>query len=135
MARHIGTETQSTGAFSSVLKPLFVSLSFTFAVLCITALCIAYGPVSEKHADICILISTIISITLAGFLAARQKTGRGFIAGAIAGTSYVAVAYLVAALAFGAFKPGAGFIKLLVFGIFFGAVGGIIGINMKRKKH
>ncbi len=134
MARHVNTmENQSAVSIVLTLKPLLVSLCVTFVSLCLLALCIAFGPVTENTADLCILLVTILSLFLAGFLSARQKTSRGFITGGIAGLLYVFAAYLIAALAFGSFSPGRDFIKLFLLGIGIGALGGIVGVNTRRK--
>ncbi len=135
MPRHVNTvENQSAFSLFFVLKPLLVSLSVTFVSLCLLALGIAFGPVTEKTADICILLVTAFSIFLAGFLSARQKTARGFMHGGIAGLAYVFAAYCIAALAFGSFSPGSSFLKLLLLGIGMGAFGGIVGVNTRRRK-
>ncbi len=134
MTRHAVAPEATPGFFLSVLKPIFIALSVTFLSLCFLAVCIAYGPVTEQAADICILLSTIVSIFIAGFLTARQRNARGFVLGSLAGVLYVAAAYVIAALAFGSFSPGSGFLKLLLLGIVFGALGGIISVNTRRKK-
>ena len=133
MTRHSAAEA-APGFFLSVLKPLFISLLVTFLSLCFLAICIAYGPVTEQAADSCILLSTVVSIFIAGVLASRQRNARGFVSGSLAGVLYVAAAYAIAALAFGSFSPGTGFLKLAVLGVGMGALGGIVGINICRKK-
>ncbi len=133
MIRHTTAAEAAPGFLNSVFKPLFISLAITALSLCLLAACIAFGPVTEKAADSCILISTACSMFLAGFLTARRRKGRGFISGSLAGLFYTAAAYLVQALGFGDFSFGSGFVKLLLLGIFLGALGGIFGVNTRRK--
>lgn len=134
MAKRTAVPETAPGFFLSVLKPLFISLFITFLSLCLLAVCITYGPVTEKTADTCILLSTVVCLVLAGFLTARQKNSRGFLWGMAAGLLYVLTAYVIAALAFGSMLPGSGFPKLLLLGIAAGAVGGTLGVNFRRKR-
>ncbi len=134
MAKRTAVPETAPGFFLSVLKPLFISLFVTFLSLCLLAVCITYGPVTEQAADTCILLSTVVSIFLAGFLTARQKNSRGFLWGSAAGLLYTLIAYIIAALAFGSMTPGPGFPKLLLLGIAAGAVGGTVGVNFRRKR-
>ncbi len=134
MARHSAAPVAAPGFFVSVLKPIFISLVVTFLALCFLAAAITWGPVTEGAADTSILLATIFCILLTGFLSARQKAGRGFMLGGLGGLLYVAVAYTIAALVFGSFSIGAGTMRLFALGLIFGALGGIIGVNIGRKR-
>ncbi len=128
------SETENTtGFFSAILKPLFVSLVLTFLSLCLLAILIVYGPVTEKAADLSVLLATAVCILICGFLAGRQGQRKGLLRGAAAGILYVLAAYIVAALAFGSLALGGESIKLLGMGAGLGALGGIFGINTRRK--
>ncbi len=128
------SETENTtGFFGAILKPLFISLVLTFLSLCLLAVCIVYGPVTEKAADTSVLLATAVCILICGFLSGRQGQRRGLLRGAAAGILYVLVAYIVAALAFGSLTPSGESIKLLGMGAGLGALGGILGINTRRK--
>lgn len=134
MIRHTSAAEAAPGFLSSVFKPLFISLAITALSLCLLAACIAFGPVTESVADICIILSTACSMLAAGFMTARRRKGRGFINGSLAGLLYTVAAYLIKALGFGDFSLGGGFVKLLLLSIFLGALGGIVGINTQRKR-
>ncbi|MBQ7037155.1 MAG: TIGR04086 family membrane protein [Clostridia bacterium] len=135
MARQISVSELKPGGTSLFqIKPLLISLSLTLVTLSILALCIAFGPVSEKAADACVLCITIISVFLCGLLSARTKSSKGYLSGCIAGVSYVLAAYCMSAFAFGSFSPGKDFLKLLIIGISAGAFGGIVGVNTGKKR-
>ncbi len=133
MTRHTAVPETAPG-FLSVLKPLFFSLCITFLALCLLAGLICFGPVTEAAADTCILFSTVMSVLPAGFLAARQKDSRGFLMGGLTGLLYALVAYCIAALCFGSMSPGSGFLRLAAISTASGAIGGIFGVNTRRKK-
>lgn len=132
--RHTAATEAAPGFFLSVLKPLFLSLVLTFLALCLLALCVAYGPVSEQSADICVRIATGVCVFLAGLLSARQKNSRGFLWGAATGLMYAFAAYIISALVFGNISPGTGFLRLLLSGLLAGSLGGTVGVNTRRKK-
>ncbi len=134
MTRHSAAQSAAPGFFPSVLKPLFLSLALTFFALLCLAIAMAFGPVSVAAADRCILPITAMSVFFAGFLSARGQSTRGFLRGAASGALYGLVAYLVSALSFGSFSPGADFLKLLGMETLVGALGGIFGINTRRRK-
>ncbi len=136
MARQTSaSELKSGGSSLFQIKPLLISLSCTLILLSALALCIAFGPVSEKTAEIIVFCVTVGSIFLTGLLSARPKASRGYLVGAISGIAYVLAAYCMSALAFGSFSPGKDFLKLMLIGIAAGALGGIVGVNTgKRRK-
>ena len=134
MTRHTAAQSAAPGFFPSVLKPLFLSLALTFFALLCLAIAIAFGPVSVQAADRCILPITAMSVFFAGFLSARGQSTRGFLRGAATGALYGLVAYFVSALSFASFSPGADFFKLLGLEVCIGAVGGVFGINICRRK-
>ena len=134
MTRQSAAQGAAPGFFLSVLKPLFLSLLLTVFALVFLAICIAAGPVTLEAAEPCILVGTAVSVFVAGFLTARGQVSRGFLRGAAAGALYGLLAYAVAALAFSSFSPGSGFIKLWILEILAGAMGGVFGINSRRRK-
>lgn len=135
MARQTGTEDyKGAGASHFHIRPLLISLSCTLILLSALALCMAFGPVSEKTAELIVLVITIGCIFLAGLLSARPKASKGYLSGAVAGISYVLAAYCMSSLAFGSFSPGKDFLRLILLGIITGAVGGIIGVNTGHRK-
>ncbi len=77
---------------------------------------------------------TYISIGICGFRAARHTGNRGLLSGAIAGTIYVLLLILVGFIAFGEFGFDFSSALTACMCVLCGAIGGIVGINMRRKK-
>lgn len=122
-------------AFSprAVLKSIIVSYAFTFIVFLVFAAIITYTGFPETYIDMVVIITTVLSILISGMIVSAGARSRGWLNGGIGGFVYMLVLVVLGM----AFSDGALFDKtdvlMLVLGFVLGAVGGIIGINMKRK--
>lgn len=122
------------GFFRSVLKPLVLSFAITLLSLGILAACIAFGPVTENAAEPCILLSVAVSIFIGAFLFSRVHGSRGLLAGLFFGLLYIGVSVLTALAFFGSVSPETSFIKRLPIGAITGMLGGIMGVNIRKKR-
>ena len=123
------------GYCTRMLKSLSVAFLLTFLALCLLAFLITWGPVTEKAAAPCILLTSVVSMFVAGFMAAARILRRGMVVGMLAGVLYVVVAYILGVVICGSFSPNGAFLKMAALGIALGGLGGILGINAKRKKY
>ncbi|MDD6308303.1 MAG: TIGR04086 family membrane protein [Clostridia bacterium] len=135
MAKNVYTVSETTPGLSVVmLKPLLLSLCMTLLAFCLLALFITFGPFSEKIAAVCVPIIIAISTFTAGLTASRRQKRRGLLTGAVAGSLYVLISYLIGVVLTGRLAVGQDFFKLLAMCVGIGAFGGILGINTRRKK-
>lgn len=125
----------ANGFFRSVLKPLFFSFLITLLSLLVLSACIAFGPVTENAAEICILLSTAISIFIGALLFANARGSRGLLAGLVLGVLYTGIACLIAVIGFGSISLGIILTKRLPLALLCGAIGGIMGVNSRKKRH
>ncbi len=122
-------------AFSprAVLKSIIISYAFTFIVFLVFAAIITYTGFPETYIDTVVVITTVLSVLISGMAVSAGARSRGWLNGGIGGFVYMLVLVVLGVV----FSAGAAFDKsdfaLLIFGFVIGAVGGIIGINMKRK--
>ena len=122
-------------AFSprAVLKSIIISYAFTFIVFAVFAAVITYTGFSEKYIDTVVMITTVLSIIIAGVAVSTGARSRGWLNGGIGGLVYMLILMLLGII----FSDGAIFemsdVLVLMLGFVLGAFGGIIGINMKRK--
>ncbi len=77
---------------------------------------------------------TYISIGICGFRAARHTGNRGLISGMLAGFFYVILLYFIGSIAFGEFSFDSSSALAACISVLCGAIGGLVGINMRRKK-
>lgn len=125
----------STSPFGlvSVFKSLVISFGFTFVVFAVFALLLTYTGLPDSTIGTVVFVTMVIAVMLAGFMSARNATSRGWLNGALGGLLYVAILYMLGALFVTGFVFDKYVLSLLAVGFLSGAVGGIVGINMKRK--
>ena len=122
-------------AFSprAVLKSIVISYAFTFIVFLVFAAIITYTGFPEMYIDTVVIITTILSVLISGMAVSVGARSRGWLNGGIGGFVYMLVLVVLGMV----FSDGALFDKsdvlMLILGFVLGAIGGIIGINMKRK--
>lgn len=116
------------------LKGVVVSGIMTFILLAISALVITYSPISENVAGAFSIICVIVSALIGGGVAAKSAVSRGFLKGALTGVCYVLLLYIIASLASDKFVVSGHTACLFAIGAVAGAIGGIAGINSRRKR-
>ena len=109
-------------------------LAAAFSMLCLMALAAAYSAteLSDDTATLAVRIITYASILFAGIIAGRAANKRGWLRGMLAGASYYFSVRLIGAVWMK--SVGADLWIALLLGALLGAVGGIIGINLPRRK-
>ncbi len=88
---------------------------------------IAVAMVVGAISDIC--------VGICGFKAARHFLKQGLLSGALTGIFYVLAVYLIGGIAFGNFGFSSSALLSAVIRVICGAIGGIVGVNSRRKKY
>ena len=112
-----------------------VIFAYVLSILCIFIFSwILYATeISEDISDTAVLIITLFSTFAGGFLCGRKKKSKGLLFGAITGLLYFIVLFIVSAIIYSAAPSPMG-ISVLILGTISSALGGVIAINIKRKK-
>ncbi len=119
---------------SGFLRGLGLALGFTFSVFLISALLLTYTPLPESAIPLISLGTLLVSILLSGAVSAKKVGHHGYLSGALAGCTYCLLLYLASMIIAGEWIFGSYVLILLLIGVFGGAAGGIIGINLSPKK-
>ncbi|MCX7709185.1 MAG: TIGR04086 family membrane protein [Clostridia bacterium] len=122
----------------TIVKGIIVSYIITIPLFIVFSLLLTYTDFPEKFIPAAVIVTTVISILTAGSTATKNVRNRGWLNGSIVGLIYMAVLYLISSITFRDFGITRYVITMLVIGILAGAIGGIIGINMKngsKSKH
>ena len=122
-----------TNFIKASAKSLIYSMSFTFISFVILALIMTLTTLGESFAYKSVLIITILSVLLSGFLRAKSAVSRGWMWGALGGILYTTVLWITSIIFNGNFSFGLKAIISILISALTGAAGGIIGINFKRK--
>ena len=116
------------------LKNVFTSFLATAILLFLAAVAVTYASAPEGVISAVVLVVTALCIVWGGFRASRYSGRQGLISGGVSGLVYVVLLYLVGSLIFGEFIFASGTLLTMLLGIGCGAVGGIIGVNTKKRR-
>ncbi len=115
-------------------KGILVALGFTFLVFFLAALLLTYTRLTENAIPFISTVTLVVSVMIAGGVSAKAGKNRGFINGGLTGVCYAFLLYFVSLLISGSFFVSGYLLVLLAVGLFGGAFGGILGINLKGKR-
>ncbi len=116
----------------SVLKGILAAYVVTIPVFMLFALLLTNIDFPERLITPVVVVTTIISVLFAGSTATVGSKSKGWINGAIVGFIYMLVLYFISSLVFNNFTVDKYVITMAVIGVLTGAIGGIIGVNMKK---
>ena len=116
------------------LKALLLAFGLTLLIFFVCSLLLTYTGLAEKSIPFIVIITVVLSTALAGALHAKTTNQKGYLNGALIGIVYVLVLYIISLLTAGRFYFNPYILILLAIGIFSGAFGGILGINLSGKR-
>jgi putative membrane protein (TIGR04086 family) len=119
----------------SILRGIIVSYIITIPTFIIFSFILTYTNFPEKYILPVVVITTVISILMAGSTVTRSVKDKGWLNGGIVGFIYVFVLYIVSSLIYGNFAINRYVITMVIIGILVGAIGGIVGINIGLSSH
>ena len=119
----------------SVIRGIVVSYVITIPVFILFALILTNTDFPEKLISTVVVITTIISVLTAGTTSTRGLKNRGWLNGSVVGFIYMLILYLLSSLIFKNFAIDKYVITMTVIGVLTGAIGGILGINIKKSGH
>lgn len=115
-----------TGAASAIL--LSVVMIFILAWILFSS------SLSEKVSDAAVLAITIASAFFAGFLCARINKANGMILGLVSGLMYLVMIYVISCFLGMRADFSTVCVSTAVLSLICAAIGGILGVNIKRKQ-
>ena len=117
--------------FKNIFKGIGIAMLFTIICLFIFSIILTYTNVSENTIVPIIVIITAISILIGSSIGNNKIRKNGIINGGVIGGGYILILYLVSSLLNVKFGLNIQSIIMIVVGIIFGMLGGIIGVNKK----
>ena len=116
----------------NIAKGLGIALLTTVSLLFILSIVLTYSNINEKIINPTIIVITAISILIGSSIGNMKIKKNGLINGAIIGGTYILVIYLISSILNWKFGLNVQSVIMIIAGIIFGILGGIIGVN-KRK--
>ncbi|MCL2604594.1 MAG: TIGR04086 family membrane protein [Defluviitaleaceae bacterium] len=118
------------------IKHLIIGVLIGFAITAIVflgyAMLITYTQMSERSLPMVVAITTLLSVLVAGFDAARGAHVKGWLWGMGAGFLYIAVLAIIMMVMLPDFGVDGRTVLVTVLAIVGGGLGGILGINVSK---
>ena len=115
-----------------IIKGLIITLVATFILLLILSSLLVYTNLSENIINPTIIIITAVSILLGSSIANIKIKNKGIINGGIIGAIYMISIYLISSIMNQNFSLTLYSSIMIVTGVVFGMLGGIIGVNIGK---
>jgi putative membrane protein (TIGR04086 family) len=112
---------------------VLVGYAITMIVFLAYAMLITYTELSERSLPLVVALTTVLSVIVAGFDAAKGAPGRGWLWGMGAGLFYVLFMAIMAVIMLPDFAATWHTFMVVMLSLAGGAVGGILGINLKTR--
>lgn len=117
----------------NILKSVGMAYLITLLIFLVLAIVLTYTEFPEAMLPSAVVITTLVSIMLAGTSAARRARTRGWVNGGLAGFIYMLILYLISSFTVVDFRIDQYVWAMLISGMLAGALGGVVGINLKRR--
>jgi len=111
---------------------VLMGYAITVIVFLAYAMLITYTQMSERNLPTVVAITTLLSVMVAGFDAAKGAPSRGWMWGMIAGAIYVAVLAIIMFVMLPGFFVDGRTVTVVVLSVAGGGLGGILGINIRK---
>ncbi len=116
--------------FLKILKGTAISIGITLLLLLIFAVVLTYTEISENAMPVVIIAISGVSILIGSSISTLKIKKNGMIHGALSGFFYMVIIYALSSIENGFLLNSTAFIMIGV-SIFMGAIGGIVGVNIK----
>jgi len=116
----------------NIFKGVATSYIFTFASFLIFAVLLSSTNISDSYIPGVISIISILSVLIGSASCTKKANSQGLIWGSIVGLIYSVILYLISSILFVGFSIPLSTFYLIALSILFGAIGGVVGINLKH---
>ena len=121
-----------TKKVKNIFKGVSIAITFTLLSLFIFAIILTYTNVQESFIQPVIIVITVISIFIGSSIGNIHMQKNGILNGGIIGATYLIIIYMISSIINNNFKITKETIIIMVAGMIFGVIGGIIGVNKKQ---
>ncbi len=114
------------------LKALFVSLIITFACIILFAFIIKWASLPDKVISPVNMAIKAISVFFGAMVLTKNST-KGMLQGLLFAGLYTLLAFIIFSILAQKLTLGLGLVADLAFAVVVGAIGGMVGVNVKKK--
>ena len=118
---------------TNIAKNIVIIIAITFLLFVIFAFVITYTNIPTEAVSPIIFGITLISIITASIINGKKASEKGWLTGGASGMIYMLILYILGSIVYRNFSINTNAIAMIISGIFAGMLGGIIGINNRKK--
>ena len=122
---------------SKQIKALFIGVLVGYAITAIVflgySMLITYTTASEQNLPMVVAVTTLLSVIVAGYDAAKGAENRGWLWGMGAGLIYILILIILMMNVLERFSADTHTMTVIILALAGGGMGGILGINMQKK--
>ena len=127
-------ERKENALLVNTLGGILSSLVITGLSLLIVSVIYLTGDLTDETARSIVTALAFVSVFLSSAVTGRKRRRRGLLLGLLIGAGYSLCLYITGFLAFGFPGFSKGLLSTLALSVMCGAIGGIVGVNLKRQK-
>ena len=118
----------------AILKGEIIAFIINILGLMILSLVMTYSTISDTKIPTLVIAVNTLAILIGSSIATIKIKKKGIINGLIIGSQYIAIYLLISLIFAGSVSFSIKTILIITLGIIAGGIGGIIGVNLNRKK-
>ena len=122
---------------SKQIKAMVVGILVAYAITIIVflgySMLITYTGMTERNLPMVVAVTTLLAVMVAGFDAAKGAESKGWLWGMLAGLIYILIMTALMLGVLERFAADTRTVTSIILGIAGGGMGGILGINMKKR--
>lgn len=122
---------KNSSKFLLMLKGVLISDGITLIMILALSVILSTSDVKESVIMPTVIFISAFSILIGGFLVTKRLDEKGIIYGSILGISYMLILYVISSIMNFNFSLNVNAILMIAIGVFGGAIGGILGVNLK----
>lgn len=119
------------GTATGFLKGGVIAAVFTIVVFLVAALLLSYTPLAEESIPWIAFITEGLGAAIAGFVPAKKSGRNGVVTGALCGALYILIIWVLASITSDGMFFSPHILIMAAISVIMGAVGGILGVNLK----
>ena len=119
---------------SALLFATLIAYAITCIAFVICAVLLRYTEFQESHVPMFVTMTSVLAVLVSGFDTARGADKDGWVWGLFAGIAYAIIWICLSVLITRSFNLSMRTITVIIMSVAGGGLGGMIGINFKKKK-
>ncbi len=118
----------------AILKGEMIAFIINILGLIILSLLMTYSTISDTKIPTLVIVVNTLAILIGSSISTIKLERKGIVNGLIIGSLYIAIYLLISLIFAGTINFSIKTILIITLGIIAGGIGGIIGVNLNRKK-